>query len=78
MNAFPYGSAVAKAPSPNAIRAANENEVMQDQLEAMQEHARAGDRCGCRSEDVHASTCDRFTWIRALLLEPFSSDARRK
>lgn len=80
MNAFPYSNEddVERGIHPMrpsklvVIAAADPGDIMHDQLDALILHSSDGDTCGCRSAEMHARTCDRLNWVRALLLEPFS------
>lgn len=53
---------------PRVILAANDNEVMREQLEFLIEHAEAG-VCGCMQ-------CKRYQRARALLLEAFTETSQ--
>jgi len=50
------------------VPAAPADEVMIEQLEFLLEHAQGGD-CGC-------SQCERYRYVRAILLDAFSEPAK--
>jgi hypothetical protein len=59
----------AAAAQPRVIAAADTNEVMQEQLQFLIEHAGTG-TCGCQQ-------CDRYIRVRALLMELFDEALNR-
>jgi hypothetical protein len=52
------------AASPRVVAAANENEVMLEQLEYLIEHAQGG-ICGC-------AQCERYLRVRSMIMEVFA------
>ena len=57
------GTAQLAAP-PRVVAAANENEVMLEQLEYLIEHAQGGN-CGC-------AQCERYLRVRSVIMEVFA------
>ena len=62
-NADFVGTAQLVAP-PRVVGAANENEVMLEQLEYLIEHAQGG-ICGC-------TQCERYLRVRSMIMEVFA------
>ena len=62
-NANSIGTAQLPAP-PRVVAAANENEVMLEQLEYLIEHAQGG-VCGC-------TQCERYMRVRSTIMEVFA------
>jgi hypothetical protein len=62
-NANSVGTAHLAAP-PRVVAAANENEVMLEQLEYLIEHAQGG-TCGC-------AQCERYLRVRSVIMEVFA------